>query len=217
MASPSATARSTSASSTGSSSRSTSRRAGSCGRRRWRGYQQGYTITNAPLYYNGRVYTGVSGGEFGIRGRLTAFERQNGQGGLALLHDPGPRRDRTRHVAGGQRRLEAWRCTRLADAGRRPRSSGCSTSPPGTLHRTCYGAQRAGDNLFSASIIAIDAKTGKYRWHFQEVHHDIWDYDATSPVVLFDVSVKRSARARQLPRLARRAGCTSSIERRASR
>ena len=51
------------------------------------------------------------------------------------------------------------------------------------------GAARAGDNLFSSSILALDAKTGKYRWHFQEVHHDIWDYDAPSPVVLFDVSV----------------------------
>ncbi len=52
-----------------------------------------------------------------------------------------------------------------------------------------YGAKRAGDNLFSSSIVAVDAATGKYRWHFQEVHHDIWDYDATSPVVLLDVSV----------------------------
>src|SRR4029077_2703274 len=48
------------------------------------------------------------------------------------------------------------------------------------------GSKRPGDNLFTSSIVAIDAKTGKYRWHFQEVHHDIWDYDAPSPVVLFD-------------------------------
>ena len=39
------------------------------------------------------------------------------------------------------------------------------------------------------SIVAIDAKTGKYRWHFQQVKHDIWDYDATNPVVLFDLEV----------------------------
>ena len=48
---------------------------------------------------------------------------------------------------------------------------------------------RAGDNLFSASIVALDAATGRYRWHFQEVHHDIWDYDAPNPVVLFDAAV----------------------------
>src|SRR4029077_14106869 len=51
------------------------------------------------------------------------------------------------------------------------------------------GRERGGDNLFTASIVALDAKTGAYRWHFQEVHHDIWDYDATSPVVLFNATV----------------------------
>ena len=45
---------------------------------------------------------------------------------------------------------------------------------------------REGDNLYANSIVAIEAKTGKYRWHFQQVHHDIWDYDSANPVVLFD-------------------------------
>ncbi len=48
------------------------------------------------------------------------------------------------------------------------------------------GANRAGDNLFSVSMVALDVKTGKYRWHFQQVHHDIWDYDSPNPVILFD-------------------------------
>src|SRR5687767_7430678 len=56
------------------------------------------------------------------------------------------------------------------------------------------GAVRAGDNLFSASIVAIEARTGEYRWHFQEVHHDLWDYDAPNPVVLFDVNVGGTVR-----------------------
>jgi alcohol dehydrogenase (cytochrome c) len=51
------------------------------------------------------------------------------------------------------------------------------------------GAVREGDNLFSASIVAIDATSGEYRWHFQQVHHDIWDYDASNPVILFDAVV----------------------------
>jgi alcohol dehydrogenase (cytochrome c) len=50
------------------------------------------------------------------------------------------------------------------------------------------GSVRPGDNLFSASIVALDYKTGQYKWHFQEVHHDIWDFDAPSPTVLFDQS-----------------------------
>ncbi len=48
------------------------------------------------------------------------------------------------------------------------------------------GGVRKGDNLYSVSVVALDAKTGKYRWHFQQVHHDIWDYDSPNPVVLFD-------------------------------
>jgi alcohol dehydrogenase (cytochrome c) len=48
---------------------------------------------------------------------------------------------------------------------------------------------RKGDNLCTASIVALDVKTGQYRWHFQQVHHDIWDYDAPSPVVLFDLEL----------------------------
>jgi glucose dehydrogenase len=51
------------------------------------------------------------------------------------------------------------------------------------------GSQRAGDNLFTESIVALDAKTGTRKWHFQEIHHDLWDYDATSPTLLFDVQM----------------------------
>ena len=52
---------------------------------------------------------------------------------------------------------------------------------------TGSGAERPGDNLFSSSIVAVDASTGKYLWHFQLTHHDIFDYDAEVPPVLFDV------------------------------
>jgi quinoprotein glucose dehydrogenase len=50
-----------------------------------------------------------------------------------------------------------------------------------------YGGDRAGDNLFSSSIVAADANTGKYLWHFQIVHHDIWDADLTGAPALFDI------------------------------
>ena len=49
------------------------------------------------------------------------------------------------------------------------------------------GSIRPGDNLFTASIVALDAYSGEYRWHFQQVHHDIWDFDAPNPVGLFDL------------------------------
>ena len=55
-----------------------------------------------------------------------------------------------------------------------------------------YGGKRKGDNLFSNSILALDAETGKYIWHFQGVHHDLWDYDfPTSPVL---VSIKKDGK-----------------------
>ena len=60
------------------------------------------------------------------------------------------------------------------------------------------GSRRAGDNLFAASIVAVDAKTGEYRWHFQQVHHDIWDYDAPSPVVALNRAVALAESGRHI-------------------
>ncbi len=56
------------------------------------------------------------------------------------------------------------------------------------------GSARAGDNLYSVSILALDVKTGAYRWHFQQVHHDIWDYDSPNPVILFDAPYQGQVR-----------------------
>jgi quinohemoprotein ethanol dehydrogenase len=156
-------------------------------------YQQGFTITNAPLYYNGRVYTGVSGGEFGIRGRLTAFSAKTGKEVWRFYTVPGPGQvghdtwpaDNNAWMHGG---APVWQ-TPAVDP-----KLGLLYFSTGNAAPDLFAAQRAGDNLFSASIIALDVKTGKYRWHFQEVHHDIWDYDATSPVVLFNVSVNGRTR-----------------------
>ncbi|MEL1249705.1 PQQ-binding-like beta-propeller repeat protein [Aurantiacibacter gilvus] len=52
-----------------------------------------------------------------------------------------------------------------------------------------YGGDRPGNNLFGNSILAVDARTGEYRWHFQTIHHDLWDWDLPAPPVLVDVEV----------------------------
>lgn len=52
-----------------------------------------------------------------------------------------------------------------------------------------YGVDRPGDNLFANSVVAIDATTGAYKWHFQTTHHDLWDYDIPSPPSLLDVRI----------------------------
>ena len=61
-----------------------------------------------------------------------------------------------------------------------------------------FGGERHGDNLFSSSIVALDAATGRYRWHFQIVHHDIWDFDPGAPPLLMDVRL----RGRTIPAIA---------------
>ena len=151
-------------------------------------WQEGYTITSAPLYYNGLVITGISGGEFGIRGQITAYNAQNGRMVWRFYTVPGP----------GEFGHETWpQDSEIWKKGAAPvwqtpavdPSLGLlyfSTGNPGPDY---HGGIRAGDNLFATAIVALEAETGKYRWHFQEVHHDIWDYDAPNPVVLFDLEI----------------------------
>ena len=59
--------------------------------------------------------------------------------------------------------------------------------PFGAPSGDAFGGDRPGNNLYSSSIVAVDARTGKYIWHFQLVHHDIWDFDAETPPILMDV------------------------------
>jgi quinohemoprotein ethanol dehydrogenase len=152
-------------------------------------WRNGYTITSAPLFYNGRVYTGVAGGEYEIRGRIVAFDGATGKQLWTFWTIPGP----------GQVGHDTWPQTGNAWMhGGAPVWQTPAVDPKlgllyfstGNASPDVNGSKRAGDNLFASSIVAIDAKTGRYRWHFQEVHHDLWDYDAPSPVVLFDVELK---------------------------
>lgn len=61
-----------------------------------------------------------------------------------------------------------------------------------------YGGHRPGDNLYSSSLVCLDARTGQRRWHFQHIHHDIWDYDTPAPPVLIDITVN----GRRIPAVA---------------
>jgi alcohol dehydrogenase (cytochrome c) len=151
-------------------------------------WQNGETITSAPLYYEGRVYLGVSGGEFGIRGRVTAFDAKTGELDWRFYTTPGP----------GETGHDTWPAN--SDSwkhGGAPVWNTPAVDPKlnmlyfstGNASPDLNGSGRPGENLFTTAIVAIDATTGKYKWHFQEVHHDIWDYDAPSPVVLWDADI----------------------------
>jgi quinohemoprotein ethanol dehydrogenase len=150
-------------------------------------WQDGETVTSAPLYYNGRVYSGVSGGEFGIRGRLTALDAKTGKVEWKFWTVPGP----------GEEGHETWEGGKGWKEGGAPIWNTPAVDPElnmlyfstGNASPDLNGSGRPGENLFTASIVALDAATGKYKWHFQEVHHDIWDYDAPSPVVLWNAEV----------------------------
>ena len=158
---------------------------------------QGYSLTAAPLYYNGLVIIGTAGGDLGIRGWLRAFDAKTGKEVWRFNTIPGP----------GEFGHDTW----PADSKVWQWGGGAVWSTPaidpelgllyfstGNPGPSLGGAARKGDNLFTDSIVALDVKTGKYKWHFQEVHHDIWDYDAPNPLVLFEATyggVKRKGLA----------------------
>lgn len=147
---------------------------------------KGYSITAAPRYYNGRVITGLAGGEYAIRGSVQAFDAATGELAWMFYTVPGPGElghdtwpaDNDAWLFGG---APVWQ-TPAVDS-----ELGMIYFSTGNPAPDQNGAIREGDNLFSVSIVAIDAETGEYRWHFQQTRHDIWDYDSPSPVVLFDV------------------------------
>ena len=92
-------------------------------------WHNGYGITNAPLYYDGIVYSGITGGEFGMRGRLTALDAKTGKILWRCLHAAGAGRGRQRHLAGRHRPRDARRGVDLEHPGARSRSSASSISP----------------------------------------------------------------------------------------
>ena len=77
---------------------------------------------------------------------------------------------------------------------------GLAYLPTSTPTNDWYGGHRRGDNLFAESLVAVDCETGERRWHFQAVHHGLWDYDFAAPAVLGDIEVEgRMIRAAMLP------------------
>jgi alcohol dehydrogenase (cytochrome c) len=147
--------------------------------------EDGFSITTAPLYYDGLIITGFAGGDRGSRGRVKAFDAKDGKlrwtfytipGPGELGHDTWPADNDTWKYGGAA----VWQ-TPAVDP-----ELGLVYFSTGNPGPDLNGSVRPGDNLFSVSIVAIEAKTGRYRWHFQQVHHDLWDYDSPNPVVLFD-------------------------------
>ena len=145
--------------------------------------QQNYGATSAPLIVNDLVVSGVSGGDEGIRGFLAAYRPTTGERVWRLWTIP----DRTEPAA------STWQGSAL--------EHGCgATWLTGTYDpssRLLYwatgnpcpdhnGDERRGDNLYTDSVLAIEAATGKLRWHYQFTPHDLHDWDAQQTPMLLD-------------------------------
>lgn len=138
----------------------------------------------ATIYADGRVFCGISGGEGGVRGQFGAYDAKTGKELWKFYTIPGP----------GEFGHDTWEGDSWQHGGgplwTHPAVDpelGLVYVPVGNASPDQNGAIRGGDNLFTASILALDVKTGAYKWHFQEVHHDLWDYDNPLPPVLADV------------------------------
>ncbi len=139
----------------------------------------------AATYYGGMVFMGVAGGESGVRGQFGAYDAKTGRELWTFWTVPGP----------GEFGHDTWEGESWRKGGAPVWSHpaidpelGMVYVPTGNAWPDTNGTERGGDNLFSASIVALDLKTGVRKWHFQEVHHDLWDYDGPASPVLADIT-----------------------------
>jgi alcohol dehydrogenase (cytochrome c) len=148
----------------------------------------GYAMTLAPLIVDDKVVVGVAGGEFGIRGFIAAYDAATGEEDWRFYTIPGPGEPGHETWEGGG---DAWM------------HGGASVWLTGSydaqLNLTYWGignpgpdwnpAQRPGDNLYSDSVVALDADTGELVWYFQFTPNDDYDYDAVQIPVLVDLDI----------------------------
>ncbi len=151
----------------------------------------GYSLTGAPLVVNHSVVIGVSGGEFGIRGFLAAYDTATGEMRWKFETIPGP----------GEPGHETWE----SDAWRIGGGPTWVTGSYDPVHDILFwgvgnpsppfsGEERPGDNLYTDSVIALNATTGKLAWHFQFTPHDEHDWDSTQTPILANLLINGAER-----------------------
>ena len=143
-----------------------------------------YSLTLAPLAVKDKILVGVGGGEYGIRGFVAAYDAKTGRQVWKFNTIPSP----------GEPGSETWQNDAWVTGGGPVWVTGSFDS---TLNLTYWGVgnpgpdwnsdQRPGDNLYTDSVIALDADTGRLKWHFQFTPNDTYDYDAVQVPVLADV------------------------------
>lgn len=147
--------------------------------------KKGQTVTAAPTYIDGVVFAGLSNGDWHLRGRLTALDAPSGNVLWQLFSIPGP----------GEPGHKTW--PSFNDVWKLG-GGGVWTSSPvdpelGTVYATTgnpmppfAGHLRPGNNLYTDSVLAVDMKSGRLKWYYQLVHHDVFEADAGTPVILYN-------------------------------
>ena len=143
---------------------------------------QGYYETMAPTVWNGLVFAGSSGSQDGVRGFVSAFDANTGKLVWRFYTVPPPG---TGWVPKGRHGGGAVYMPPTIDT-----TTGLLYVGTGTPSPVLLGTGRAGANLYTDSIIALNARTGKLVWYYQETPHDQWSYGAASPVTIFDATVQ---------------------------
>jgi alcohol dehydrogenase (cytochrome c) len=166
-------------------------------------FAAGYSYTAAPLIANGLLLTGVSGGEFGVVGRIEARDPKTGkmvwmrptvEGHMGYKWD----------AAGNKTEAGISGTLNKSWPGDLWKTGGASTWLGGTYDPSTGMAYfgtgnpapwnshlRKGDNLFSCATVAVDVKTGEIKWHYQNTPNDAWDYDGVNEFVTFDMDGRR--------------------------
>lgn len=162
-----------------------------------------YTITGAPRIANGKVIIGNAGSEIGVRGYVSAYDAADGRLLWRFHTIPG---DPAQPYENEQMRAAAatWTGDLYWKLGGATVWDGMVYEPAtnlvyfGTANGTPWVAEarspQGGDNLFTTSIIAVNADTGRYAWHYQVTPAETWDYDATSPLMLADLTIDGTPR-----------------------
>jgi alcohol dehydrogenase (cytochrome c) len=133
-------------------------------------------INMAPQFARGLIIVGLAGGEYEIRGQVIALRADSGE--IAWrFHTTLPESFAGDSFKRGG--APVWQNPTVDE------QLGLLYFGTGNPSPDANGIDRAGDNLFATSVVALDLETGTPRWHFQETHHDLWDYDSAQPTMLF--------------------------------